>query len=78
MAENQRRSIEGYRDLNPSEIATINEIKYLEKRLGDLWKTIGEAPGVDRRWHAMARTHFEQGAMALIRSVARPVDNFSA
>jgi hypothetical protein len=85
MVDNQHKQIKGYRDLSQSEIDLMNEVKQAEVTLGELWRKVGaiEAQGdrahphaCDPRWHAVAKTHFEEGFSALVRSIARPVERF--
>ena len=85
--ENQHRKIKGYRELNQSEIDLMNRIKEKGEELRELLDecravdviegknsdpqhdaTLDEAS----RWRAVAKTHFQQGLMALVRSVAKP------
>lgn len=68
--------INGYRTLSDEEIQWINECKMTEVNVGHLWKTIAALPDVDPRWLSVAKTHFEQGFMAMARSIARPVNRF--
>jgi hypothetical protein len=79
--ENQHRQITGYRKLSPAEIDILNRIKASAVGVGELLKAIsygnpggGDAPeGVaDARWYMIARTHFQEGFMALSRSIAKP------
>lgn len=72
MVDNQHKKITGYRDLSEDEIALMNECKGLATQVGDLVERVYNAPDVDKRWSAIARTHLQEGFMALIRSVARP------
>jgi hypothetical protein len=67
--------IKGYRDLSESDVETINEIKEAEVELGNLWKDICTT-GVDMRWASIAKTHFQEGFSALVRSVAQSEDVF--
>lgn len=77
MVDNQHKKISGYRDLDEDEIGLINTIKMFEVNLGSLWREVGDnVTNVDRRWMAVARTHFEEGFSALVRSIARPEENF--
>jgi hypothetical protein len=66
--------IMGYRQLSGEEIDTINRIKQAENELSGLWGEIANSSNVDRRWTAIAKTHFQEGFSALVRSVARPED----
>lgn len=70
--ENQHRKITGYRELDQAEIDLMNEIKEHGKALGDLVGRIRGTDGVDPRWASIGATHFQEGLMALTRSVARP------
>lgn len=63
-------SIKGYRQLSEDEILLINDIKSKEKQLIEFIDSL--EMDVDRRWLAIAKTHIEQGFMALVRSIARP------
>ena len=69
--ENQHRQIQGYRELNSSEIASMNSWKYLEDEiLKMLDHNLSE--GADARWVAIARTAFQKACMFAGRAVARP------
>lgn len=71
--ENQHRKITGYRELDEGEIAVMNEIKAAGSGLQDLLVSVDHAgEDIDKRWVAIARTHFQEGLMALTRAVARP------
>jgi len=74
--ENQHRRIKGYRDLAPAEVDMVNLIKEQEAAFANLWKTVLALPDTDKRWASIARTHFEEGTSALVRSVARPESQF--
>lgn len=76
MVDNQHKQISGYRDLTQEEIDSINAIKATEAQLGILWRKVNQIDGVDKRWASVARTHFEEGFSALVRSVARPEPRF--
>lgn len=68
----QAGQITGYRNLSPEEIALMNTIKAVGNQVGDLVSDIDKMDTVDRRWVAIARTHLQEGFMALTRSVAKP------
>ncbi|WFZ78526.1 hypothetical protein MQM1_043 [Aeromonas phage vB_AsaP_MQM1] len=70
--ENQHRQIKGYRELDEHEIRAMNNIKELAEDVGSLVKELEMVPGTDKRWVAIARTHLQEGFMALARSVAKP------
>ncbi len=73
--ENQHKKITGYRDLNQDELDTINEIKAAGESLYNIIEGISLHESVDKRWLAIAKTDFQTGIMALVRSVAKP-DSF--
>ena len=62
----------GYRQLSDIEIETINSIKEQANNLGEAMKAFEALPAIDKRWLAIAKTHFQQGTMAWIRAVAKP------
>ncbi|MEM7706562.1 MAG: hypothetical protein AAF358_13470 [Pseudomonadota bacterium] len=78
--ENQHRMIKGYRDLNQSEIELMNEIKSkgqeLQELIDKVHRTNSElvctTEAEASRWASIARTHPQQGIMALTRAVAKP------
>jgi hypothetical protein len=74
--DNQHRQISGYRDLNQAEIDAINDVKQAEVNLGELWRTVTSMDGMDTRWASIAKTHFEEGFSALVRSIAQPESRF--
>lgn len=69
-------AIKGYRELSEQELVTINEIKDCEAAVGELWRSVQNVNAVDQRWLAVAKTHFQEGFTALVRSVAQPEDVF--
>jgi hypothetical protein len=77
MVDNQHKKISGYRDLSQEEIDVINLFKGHEQALGRAWAhTVGDVEGIDLRWAAIAKTHFEEGFSAMIRSIAKPQPRF--
>lgn len=70
--DNQHKLISGYRDLSKEEIDTINEIKYLATKVGDLIIKVQTIQDVDQRWAAIGKTDLQTGFMALTRAVAKP------
>lgn len=66
------------RDLTQVEIEAVNEIKDVQKDVATVWKEFKEDPVVkcDMRQMAIARTHFEQGFMAMVKAITRPEDPF--
>lgn len=70
--ENQHRKITGYRELDMSEIALMNEVKALGVDIETTVQALREQEGIDQRWVAIGVTQLQQGLMALTRAVARP------
>lgn len=70
--ENQHREIKGYRELDETEIALMNEIKTKGAELGELVAKLRGNTALDQRWVSIGATEFQQGLMALTRSVAQP------
>lgn len=72
MVENQHQKIKGYRDLTEQEIDAMNQCKEAAVSIGSLCDYVAALPGIDGRWHAIAKTDLQKGFMALIRSIAKP------
>lgn len=84
--DNQHRKIKGYRELSQAEIDLMNEVKTKGEELRVLLEKCASVdapadaprPASDptladaARWRAIAKTHFQEGLMALTRSVAKP------
>lgn len=65
-------AIKGYRQLNESEAALMNEIKAKGEEVGALIEKLYAINSLDKRWVSIGKTHMQQGLMALVRSVAQP------
>lgn len=78
--DNGQRPIVGYRVLNDEEVSMINAIKGLGLEVQSFIGTMellnkveaGQEQPLDPRWIGIARTHLQQGFMALTRAVAKP------
>jgi len=70
--KDQHTHIKGYRDLSETEIALINEVKTKGKELGALIAKLQANATLDQRWVSIARTHYQEGGMAAVRSIAQP------
>lgn len=66
----------GYRDLSAGDVDLINTIKQAELDLGELWRRLSQDGDLDKRWLAVAKTHFQEGFSAFVRAVAQPEDAF--
>ena len=64
--------IVGYRQLNETEAAAMNEVKALAAQCGDLVARLSADGTLDHRWIAIGRTELQQGFMALTRAIAQP------
>ena len=76
-------NIIGYRPLSDEEVALVNKIKAAGEPLKDLigevitkqaeiTKEYGTPDAEAYRWAAIARTHLQEGLMALTRAVTKP------
>lgn len=70
--ENQHREIKGYRELNETEIAAMNEVKQKGAELGELVAKLRANKELDQRWVSIGATDLQTGLMALTRSIAQP------
>lgn len=70
--ENQHRAIAGYRELNESEIAAMNEVKQKGAELGELVDRMKLDATFDQRWVSIGATDLQKGLMALTRAIAKP------
>lgn len=77
--------ITGYRQLNPTEAALMNEGKALAEQVGAWIEKLRKHPNVgstdttkdsltplDQRWISIGATDLQKGFMAVIRGIARP------
>lgn len=74
-AEHNGLPVAGYRPQSDEAVEQVNHFKQVEERLLRELDTMQDSSGdprFDLRWLAIARSHFEQGFMALNRAVFRP------
>ena len=77
--------ITGYRQLNPTEVALMNEGKALAEQCGAYIAKLRKHPNVggpvatgdvlstlDQRWVSIGATDIQTGFMAVIRGIAQP------
>lgn len=69
--KDQHTMITGYRDLTQDEIDLMNRIKEHGETARELLEAV-RSKDIDQRWASIAQTHFQEGYMALVRSVAKP------
>lgn len=70
--ENQHRKSAGYRELSEGEIAAINRTKQLAEDVGTHLDALLDAPGIDKRALAIAKTDLQTGFMWAVRAIAQP------
>jgi hypothetical protein len=69
--QNAGLQIPGYVAQSDANVALVSKNKILEEQLLRLLDSMVH-PAIDQRWLSIARTHFDQGWMALNRSIFRP------
>lgn len=68
----EQPKITGYRQLNETEAALMNEIKAHGIALGELIERLRETEDIQLRWVSIGATDLQTGLMALTRAVAKP------
>lgn len=64
--------IKGYQPISDERLSLVNENKVAEANLLAKLDEMSFRVDLDIRWLGIARTHIEQGFMALNRSILRP------
>lgn len=64
--------VAGYKSQTPEAVDQVNANKYLEEVVLRVLDDLNGREGTDLRWLGIARTHIEQGFMAMNRAVFRP------
>ena len=64
--------IKGYQPISDERLSLVNENKVAEANLLARLDQMSSRVDLDTRWISIARTHIEQGFMALNRSILRP------
>jgi hypothetical protein len=77
MTDHKPIPVAGYQPQSDAKVALVNEFKQDEERLlRKLDALVNRDPDTvirpDQRWLAIARTHFQEGFMALNRAVFQP------
>lgn len=62
----------GYRQQSQENLDLVNHNKQIEECILLELDELEKDPDFDRRWIAIARTHIEQGFMAMNRAIMRP------
>jgi hypothetical protein len=64
--------VAGYKAQSEERVKLVNANKQAEERLLRGLDALAREPNIDQRWLKIAYTHFEQGFMALNRSIFMP------
>ena len=73
MTDHEPLPVAGYTKQPDTNVGIVNENKQIEERLLRRIDAFASAGATfDGRWLAIAKTHFEEGFMALNRSVFKP------
>lgn len=64
--------VAGYRPQTGSNVDKVNANKRVEETILRTLDDMKADHNIDQRWLAVARTHFEEGFMAMNRSIFRP------
>lgn len=70
--KDQHTKITGYRDLSQEEIDSMNEIKAIGIKLGELVEKLESIEDIDKRWLDAGKLDLQMGIMSIVRSVAKP------
>ena len=72
MTDHKPMPVHGYTSQIDENVQMVNINKRDEEMLLRSLDLYAMNPNVDKRWLSIARTHFEQGFMALNRSIFKP------
>lgn len=72
MTELNPLPVAGYTTQSPQKVALVNQNNRLEEQLLRQLDLMAADLELDARWLSIARTHLEQGFMALNRAVFKP------
>lgn len=64
--------VKGYVAQDQENVDLVNQNKTLEAKLLKRLEKLGGYSHLDQRWLSVAKTHFEQGFMALNRAIFQP------
>lgn len=65
-------NIQGYKALDPAQVAQVNQNKALEELLARQVDNLRQQGGIDQRLLSIAATHFLEGFMSLNRAITQP------
>jgi hypothetical protein len=72
VTEHKGLPVHGYTDQSENAVATVNYHKVLEENILRQIDALADQNVGDPRWRAIARSHIEEGFMALNRSIFMP------
>ena len=72
MDENRGLPVKGYQPQSDAAVSLVNANKIAEETFLRQMDEMKGDDEIDQRWLAIARTHIEQGFMALNRAIFRP------
>ena len=72
MSDHKPLPVAGYNAQSDENVQMVNLNKRTEERTLQLLDIYATSPDVDARWLAIARTHIEQGFMAMNRAIFKP------
>lgn len=72
MTEIKDSPVKGYTDQGKNTIGMVNINKDLEETVLERLDVLADDVGTDKRWLAIAKTHIEEGFMAMNRAVFKP------
>lgn len=72
MTEHAGLPVKGYQPQSEEKVQAVNHNKELEETLLRVCDGMKSIAVIDQRWLAIARTHFEEGFMAMNRSIFKP------
>lgn len=72
MTEHAGLPVKGYQPQSEEKVQAVNHNKELEETLLRVCDGMKGIAVIDQRWLAIARTHFEEGFMAMNRSIFKP------
>ncbi len=72
MTDHKGLPVHGYAAQSDQAVSTVNFNKCMEERVLRHIDALAEQGVGDERWRSIARTHIEQGFMALNRSIFQP------
>ena len=72
MTDHKPMPVAGYNAQNNENVHLVNQNKRAEEHILRLLDMYAANPEVDARWLAIARTHIEQGFMAMNRAIFKP------